>query len=134
MQRSSILFWSILSISVIAFFANIGGVSIHILDEAKNAECAREMNELGEWIVPTYNYELRTDKPPLHYYFMISAYRLFGVSPFSARFFSAFFGIATVLITFFYTKRHTNPNSAFIAALALLSSIHFVTQFHFGSA
>lgn len=130
MQRASVLHWIVLLSSIVVFFANIGGVSIHILDEAKNAECAREMNELGEWIVPTYNYELRTDKPPLHYYFMITAYRVFGVSPFSARFFSAFFGIATVLMTFFYTKRYADINTAMIAALALLSSIHFVIQFH----
>ncbi len=130
MQRASILYWIVLLLSILVFFANIGDVSIYILDEAKNAECAREMNELDEWIVPTYNYELRTDKPPLHYYFMITAYRVFGVSPFSARFFSACFGIATVLMTFFYTKQHAPTNVALIAALALLSSIHFVTQFH----
>ncbi len=130
MQRSTFFFWGILLISILTFFANIGGISIYILDEAKNAECAREMNELSAWIVPTYNYELRTDKPPLHYYFMITAYRIFGVSPFSARFFSAFFGIATVLMTFLYTKRHANSSIASITALILISSIHFVIQFH----
>lgn len=120
----------LLALSAFAFFANLGGFPIYILDEAKNASCAREMWEQQEWIVPTYNYNLRTDKPPLHYYFMMLSYQLFGVSAFSARFFSALMGIATVFITFFYTRRHTNLQTGFLAALILISAVHAVFQFH----
>ena len=75
---------------------------IYILDEAKNAECAREMLVSGDYIVPYFNGQLRTDKPPLHYFFMVISYKLFGVSAFSARFFSAVFGALTILISFFF--------------------------------
>lgn len=120
----------LLIVGLILCTANIGGISIYILDEAKNAACAREMWEQNEWIVPTYNYNLRTDKPPLHYYFMGLAYQLLGVSPFAARLFSAVFGVLTTLIIYFYTKKHLNQKTAFLASLGLLSSIHFVLQFH----
>ena len=102
MENKKIFFYSIFIffISFFIFSANIWGLSIYSLDEAKNSECAREMLERGDLIVPTFNYQLRTDKPPLHYYFMIVAYKLFGVNEFSARFFSSVFGALTVLITF----------------------------------
>ncbi len=116
--------------SFFLFSLNIWGISIFSLDEAKNASCAREMLESGNFIVPTFNYELRTDKPPLHYYFMILAYKLFGVNEFSARFFSSIFGSLTLMITFYFSKKVFNLNTAILSALILLSSLHFVFQFH----
>jgi len=110
--------------------ANIGGLYIYSLDEAKNSECAREMLEKGELIVPTFNYELRTDKPPLHYYFMMISYKIFGVSEFSARFFSSVFGSLLVLITFLFARRYLGFYTALFSVVALLSSIHFSVQFH----
>lgn len=116
-------------VSLIVCGQNIGGASVYILDEAKNATCAREMME-GDHIVPTFNGELRTDKPPLHYYFMMLSYKSFGVSAFSARFFSAVFGAFTVLITFLYTRKLLSPRAGWLAAGVLLCSTHFVLQFH----
>ena len=117
-------------LSYLLISSNIGNVSIYILDEAKNASCAREMMETGNYIVPTFNYELRTDKPPLHYYFMIFGYKLFGVNEFGARFFSVFFGCTTVLFTFFFAKKYFNFRTALLSCIILLSSLHYVLQFH----
>ena len=122
-------FLLIIILSVVLFSANLSGISIYILDEAKNSTAAREMLE-GNHIVPTFNYELRTDKPPLHYYFMMLGYSWFGVNEFGARFFSAFFGIALVLVTFLFTRRFMNKETAFWSALVLLSSIQVIIQFH----
>lgn len=120
----------LIMLSVLIFSANLGGISIYILDEAKNSSCAREMLERNDLIVPTFNYQLRTDKPPMHYFFMMLAYQLFGINEFAARFFSAFFGISTVLTTYFFTKRFIDEKAAFWAAIVLLSSIQVVLQFH----
>ncbi len=117
-------------VSLIIFSANIGGLSIYSLDEAKNAECAREMLERKDFIVPTFNYQLRTDKPPLHYYFMMLSYSIFGVNEFSARFFSAVFGALTVLITFIFAYRYFGEKVAFLSFIVLISSIHLSIQFH----
>ena len=107
----------------------LGATPIYILDEARNSECAREMMQRNDWIVPTFNGELRTDKPPLHYFFMIISYKIFGVNEFAARFFSAVMGLLTVLITYFYTKRLLNDFTAFCAAVVLVSSSHFLFEF-----
>ena len=117
-------------ISFFIFSANDWGLYIYSLDEAKNAECAREMLERGDLIVPTFNYELRTDKPPLHYYFMMISYKLFGVNEFSARFFSSVFGGLLVLITFLFAKRYYGIYVAFFSFLILISSLHMAVQFH----
>ena len=126
-------FLELLTVFLFSFFvysANIGGLYIYSLDEAKNSECAREMLERGDLIVPTFNYELRTDKPPVHYYFMMIAYKFFGVNEFSARFFSSFFGALLVLITFLFSKRYFGYKVAFLSSLGLVSSIHMAVQFH----
>lgn len=111
-------------------FINLGGHPIYILDEAKNAEAAREMFVNNNWIVPTFNGELRTDKPALHYWFMMLAYKIFGVSAFSARFFSAFFGVLTIVSTFHFTKKFTNRKTAGLSAFVLCSSLFFMQEFH----
>jgi len=107
----------------------LSATPIYILDEAKNSECAREMMERKDFIVPVFNGELRTDKPPLHYFFMIAAYKMFGVNEFAARFFSVVMGLLTVLITYVYTRRLINAFTAFCAAVVLVSSSHFLFEF-----
>ena len=103
---------------------------LYSLDEAKNAEAAREMLEQGEWVVPTFNYELRTDKPPAHYYFMMLSYSIFGVNEWAARFFSAIMGSLTIIITFWFGARYFTRQTGIWAAMALLASLHFNIQFH----
>ena len=117
-------------ISTVVYFSNLGGTSIYVLDEAKNAGCAMEMKHRGDWIVPTFNDQLRTDKPPLHYFFMMVSYTLFGTTPFAARFFSALAGILLILVVFKNLKRLFNEPIAFYTALILLSSIQLAVQFH----
>ena len=109
---------------------NIFGHPIYILDEAKNSEAAREMLESGNYIVPTFNDALRTDKPPLHYFFMMIGYTLFGVNPFGARFFSAIFGMLTIVCTYLFVKKFKGKQTAVITASILLSSFYFIQEFH----
>ncbi|RZT95508.1 dolichyl-phosphate-mannose-protein mannosyltransferase [Ancylomarina subtilis] len=119
----------ILLIYILISTVGING-SIYILDEAKNTECAREMLESENYIVPTFNYELRTDKPPLHYFFMALSYKIFGVSSWSSRFFSIIFGALTLLITYFFAKKWLGIKTAYISSLILLSSLHYGIFFH----
>lgn len=123
-------FLLIATAAAILCFVNLGGHPIYILDEAKNAEAAREMFVNREWLVPLYNGDLRADKPVLHYWFMIIAYKIFGVSAFSARFFSAVFGILTLVSTYYFVKKFTRERTAVITLIVLLSSVFFIQEFH----
>ena len=126
--RPSLFLW-LMALLAILLLVQLGATPIYILDEAKNAQCAREMLLRGDWIVPTFNGELRTDKPPLHYFFMMLSYRIFGFTAFAARFFSAIAGLSTVLVTYRYTKRHISAFVAFCTALVLVMSAHFLFEF-----
>ena len=116
--------------SFFLFSLNNQNISIYLLDEAKNASCAREIMETGNWDYPTFNYNLRADKPPLHYFFMILSYSVFGVNPWAARFFSAIFGALTILVVFRFTSRLANQRVALWSSIVLLASVHFQLQHH----
>jgi len=122
-------FWLLFGLSIVLLFPGLGKTPLWIYDEVRNAECAREMYERGDWIVPTFNGGLRTLKPPLHYYFMFGGFKIFGVTEWGARFFSAVFGVLTIFITYFFVKKYSSPRQAFITSLVLLASSHFLFEF-----
>ena len=115
-------------LATIVYGWNYWGTSIYILDEAKNAGCAAEMMQRGDWITPMFNNEFH-DKPALQYYFMMTAYRFFGVNAFSARFFSVILGVLTVLGVFWFTRRILTEKVAFYSSLLLISSLQMAYQF-----
>jgi len=121
--------WLLLGLSILLIFPGLGKTPLWIYDEVRNAECAREMYERDDWIVPTFNGGLRTLKPPLHYYFMFGGFKIFGVTEWGARFFSALFGVLTIFITYFFVKKSSSQRQAFITALVLLASTHFLFEF-----
>lgn len=112
------------------FSAFSGAYPLYILDEAKNSEAAREMWISANFWEPTFNDVLRTDKPPLHYFFMMLSYSLFGVGPFAARFFSAVAGAFTVLLISRETDRYLNRVTSALTALILSSALLFAHEFH----
>lgn len=115
--------------AIILFFTAMAS-PYYILDEVRNGQAAREMFEKGEWIVPTFNGELRPQKPPLHYYFMHLAFSVLGTTAFAARFFSVVMGLLTLLVTYYFTKRFANARAAFWSVAVLVSSVHFLLEFH----
>lgn len=126
--------WNRRHLFVIALFGcclffRLGAPPIYILDEARNAQCAWEMQQKPDYIVPLFNGELRSDKPPLHYYFIMGAYTLLGKTAFAARFFSALCGFITLLLTYFFTKKFYNDKLAFYTVCVLGLSVHFLFEF-----
>lgn len=125
----SLASWILFSLIVFVFFYGNGNWDIYILDEAKNAEAAREMLESGDWIIPRFNGELRYDKPPLHYYFFGLSYWLFDANPFAARVFPAVMGCLLAFSVFFKIKSRLGENKAFWSTLLFISSLHVQLQF-----
>jgi 4-amino-4-deoxy-L-arabinose transferase-like glycosyltransferase len=128
-QQNQKYFWLLFGLSALLLFPSLGKTPLWIYDEVRNAECAREMYERGDWIVPTFNGGLRTLKPPLHYYFMFGGFKIFGITEWGARFFSAVLGVFTILITYFFVKKYSSQRQAFITSLILLASTHFLFEF-----
>lgn len=116
-------------IAAFLLFSGLGSSPIYILDEARNAQCAREMKQRNDWLIPTFNAELRPHKPPLHYYFMRFGYMIFGTNELGARFFSAVAGFFTLVLTWYFAKRYLARTVAIVAVSFLLMSAHFLFEF-----
>ncbi len=106
-------------------FANLGGPRLWDRDEPRNAGCAMEMLQRGDWITPVFNGQLRTHKPILLYWLMMTAYFLFGDVEFAARFWSAASGLGTALLTYGIGRRLFSRTVGFWAAVILLTTFMF---------
>ncbi len=113
----------VVAVTIIVLFSWLGAAPLWDEDEPRNAGCAAEMLERGDWVVPWFNGELRTHKPVMLYWLMMSAYSLFGVNEFSARFWSAVLGTGTVLLTYLIGVRLFDAKRGLLAALVLASTI-----------
>lgn len=106
-------------------FFKLGDARLWDRDEPRNAQCAVEMQTRGDWVVPYFNQELRTHKPVLLYWLIMSAYSIFGVSEFAARFWSAMLGVGTVLCTYHMGTRLFGRGAGFWGALSLAPALMF---------
>lgn len=122
----------VLLIGVVAVttFPNLGAHSLWDVDEGVNAEAAREMYEKGTWLVPTFNYELRTAKPVLLYWFQHTSYLIFGVNEFSARLPSVLAAMVTVLLTYELARRMFGVLTGLLAGAVLAGCLEFCILAH----
>lgn len=126
MSRVSLQALALIAITTLVMFTNLGTARLWDRDEPRNAGCALEMMQRGDLIVPIFNDELRFQKPVLVYWLIISAYELFGVNEFAARFWSAVLAVGSVLGTWAIGRRLLDSRSAFFAGILLATSVMFV--------
>ncbi|MBW1971566.1 MAG: glycosyltransferase family 39 protein [Deltaproteobacteria bacterium] len=127
--KENILFMVIIVIffSARSLFFGLGKRSLWDPDEGRYAEIPREMIEMHDYITPHLNYIKYFEKPPLYYWLNVISFKLFGQNEFAARFFSAIFGIAGVLLTFFLGFMIFDSLTGFISAIILLiSPLYFI--------
>ena len=112
---------------------NLGAPSLWDIDEGNNSEAAREMWRSGNWIVPTCNYRLRTDKPALLYWLQAAGYSLFGPGEFTARLPSALAALAAILAVYELGRRLFNAAAGLLAGLLLGAAVLFCVAAHFAN-
>lgn len=127
--RSSFI-WTSLLIFLLVFagmilFVNLGSRPLLSSGEARASEIASEMLYRGDFIVPHLNEEILLTKPPLFHWIIISSYKVFGISEFSARFPSAVAGVLIVLVVFLLGKSLWKEQYGLYAGLLLLLSPMF---------
>lgn len=110
----------------LTFFYALGAQAITDSDEAFYAEGGREMPEVDDWLTPHYNYEYRFQKPVLFYWGVALAYQIAGVTPAAARFWSAFSGLAIVLLTMWMARELYEGATGVIAGLIAATSLGLV--------
>jgi 4-amino-4-deoxy-L-arabinose transferase-like glycosyltransferase len=95
-------------------------------DEIRYAQVAREIVDGGDWITMHLHGRPYLDKPPLFFWFIaLSSYLWQGITPFSARFPSAFFGTLTVLMVFFIGRILYDSRTGFLSSLILATGFEF---------
>ena len=116
---------TILLVSSAVMLTGLGAPRLWDRDEPRNAGCARDMWEGNEWIVPTFNGELRAHKPVLLYWCMMAAYALGGVNEFTARLPSALCAMGSALATYGIGRRLFHPTVGLWSGIILSTSLMF---------
>ncbi|MBP86214.1 MAG: hypothetical protein CMJ64_05790 [Planctomycetaceae bacterium] len=125
MQKSLHQMLLVAAVATIVMFSNLGGTRLWDRDEPRNAGCALEMLMRGDWVTPVFNAELRTHKPVLLYWLMMTAYVVFGVGEFAARFWSAAFAVGTALCTYTIGYRLFRPGVGIWAGVIVATALMF---------
>jgi len=115
----------IVFVAGVVFFAGLGGPRLWDDDETKNARCAQEMLIRGDWVVPTFNFRTRPDKPALFYWLAMVSYQLLGTTEFAARLPSALLAVGTSLATYHLARRLFRPEVGLWAGLAMATNLMF---------
>ncbi|MGA9510035.1 MAG: glycosyltransferase family 39 protein [Candidatus Sulfotelmatobacter sp.] len=87
------------------FFYGLGQFGLIGADEPRYAQVAREMLERHDWVTPVLGGQPWLEKPPLYYWQAMLAYRIFGVSDWTARLPSAVDATLLVLAVYFFLRR-----------------------------
>ncbi len=113
------------TIAGVVMFTNLGGARLWDRDEPRNAGCAAEMQARGDWVTPVFDAELRTHKPVLLYWLIMTAYSLFGINEFSARFWSAALAVGTAMCTYLMGRHLFGAKVGVWAGIILASTLMF---------
>ena len=109
------------------FLAGLGRSGLNDPDEGRNAEVAREMLVLGDWVTPRINDARYLDKPPVFFWAVASCYRLLGVNETAARLPSALAAIAALGLTVWFGRRWLGERAGLLAGVLLaLSPLYLV--------
>ncbi|MBI2365462.1 MAG: glycosyltransferase family 39 protein [Deltaproteobacteria bacterium] len=94
-------------------------------DEVRNAEKAREILLLNDWVTPHENFVPVLDKPMFFYWLVAISFKLFGVSEWSARLPSALAALGCLLLVFCFADKHWGRWVALWSTLILATSVEF---------
>jgi 4-amino-4-deoxy-L-arabinose transferase-like glycosyltransferase len=111
------------------FFFGLGWRDLWAPVEPRYAEIARVMFAKSEWIVPTVNGDLYTDKPILYFWLVLLAGKIFGaVNEWTLRLPAALGGVGFVLTTYFIGRDFFSARVGFIAAAILATSVRVIWE------
>lgn len=115
----------LLLLCVFALFVRLGAAALFDPDEGRNAEKAREILLLHDWITPHQNFVPVLDKPIAYYWLVAASYRAFGVSEWSARLPSVLAAASCVALIFFFARRFFGFWEGLWGSLILVTSLEF---------
>lgn len=109
---------------MIVFFG-LGNSGLFEPDEGRNAEKAREILLLGDWVTPHENFLPTLDKPIFFYWLVAIAFKLLGLSEWSARLPSALAALGCVVLVYRFARLQSGVREALWSSLILVTSLEF---------
>jgi 4-amino-4-deoxy-L-arabinose transferase-like glycosyltransferase len=123
----------LLALWAVLCLVHLGTPSLWDIDEGNNATCASEMRASGNLVIPTFNGQLREDKPALLYWLQIAGAELFGVNEWAARFPSALAALLAALAVYELGRQMFDVRTGLLAAVVMLTSICVLGAAHFAN-
>jgi 4-amino-4-deoxy-L-arabinose transferase-like glycosyltransferase len=123
MNRSILHQLLIVAIASATYFTALGSTNLWDEDEGFFATAAAEMHRRNDWIVPTFNEELFSHKPPLMFWMMRAGYAMFGVNELGSRFGSAVFGVLTALLVYHLGRILFSPRAGLWSGLSFATGL-----------
>ena len=119
------LTWLLSLVCVVVLFVNLGSADFFEPDEGRNAEKAREILLLNDWVTPHENFLPVLDKPMSFYWLVAFAYKIFGITEWSARLPSILFALGCLLLVYRFARQWWGSWEAMWSVLILLTSVEF---------
>ena len=101
----------------------IGSAPLWDEDEPKNAACSLAMLDSGDWVVPTFNSDLRVEKPPLVNWVQLAGISLLGRTEAGIRIGSAILTIGSCLLSLWLGRLLAGPLVGLLTGLIMASCI-----------
>jgi len=114
------LFVSLIALAALLHLTTLSWGDLYNHTEGQYAGAAREMIQAHQWLWPTNNGLPRLPKPPLLYWLIIGAFKIFGINSAAARLPIALATIASVALTFLIGERLKDYWRGFFAGLIYL--------------
>jgi 4-amino-4-deoxy-L-arabinose transferase-like glycosyltransferase len=123
--RERWLYGGLAALVILVWFAALPSRPLFNPDEGRYAEIPREMLSGGDWVIPHLNGLDYIEKPPLQYWATALMYRVFGVSEFSARLYTALTALGTIALVGFLATRIWGRDAGWRAAAVLSGMFMF---------
>jgi len=98
---------------------------MHPIDDCYYAQKAKEIIQTGNWLTIHYAGEVSVDNAPFYIWLIAIMFKFFGISEYSARFFSAFFGVATIISIYFMGRMLFDEWIGLFSSLVMLTTLLF---------
>jgi len=118
-------FWLVCLVCLVIVFSNLGSSALFDPDEGRNAEKAREILLLGDWVTPYENFLPTLDKPVFFYWLVAISFKLFGLSEWSARLPSALAGLGCIFLVYRFARVQWGLQEGLWSSLVLITSLEF---------
>jgi 4-amino-4-deoxy-L-arabinose transferase-like glycosyltransferase len=118
--------WLTGALVLFVLFFRIGTWGVIDTSEARYAEIARKMYETGDYLHPIYLGIEHYHKPPVTYWLTTFSYHIFGVNPFSARFFLQLALLLQIVLVYQIGFLLSSRQKAAIYAAAIYASFFIV--------